>query len=755
MTTDGTQHQSDEEQRRAQGLSLKRTRPPTDVPGYEPRRFLGSGAYGEVWVAFDQNTGRRVAIKFYLHRGGVDWNLLSREVEKLVFLSADRYVVQLLDVGWDADPPYYVMEYIENGSLEDRLHDHGPLTVTDAVELFREVAIGLSHAHSKGVLHCDLKPANVLLDQDDKPRLADFGQSRLSHEQSPALGTLFYMAPEQADLDSVPDARWDVYALGALLYCMLTGEAPYRSGEAVTDLESAADLGDRLARYREFIHAAPPLTEHRQVPGMDRALADVIEQCLAIDAEDRFPNVQSVLDALRARDQARTRRPLVMLGFVGPVLLLLIMALFGVRGYHRAVGGSETHLTDRVKKSNEFAAKFVAEVVARKLDQYRREVEQVAQDPQLQELLAAAIDDTNLTSMLAEINRLELSVVTAESLEPDHASPDTRSAREREKAQFQQRLAEFVKHPKRQPLQQVVAKLIHNKKTPQAASWFVTNRSGNFLASAFTTEPERVPIGLNYSWRTYFHGDADDLKRWERTDQPISETHLSAEFQSEATRTWKVAISTPVKRGETTMGLVSLTIELGNFMRFPTGSDTQFAVLVDARDGRNKGVILEHPLYVDILANTNALPSAFSGYRVDVDQWQDGSICPYVDPLGQDPRGTAYDRKWIAAKADVRRVENGNGNRDVEFENTGWVVLLQEDYYSAAEPVYLLGTRLVREGLIALSVIVAVIALLWYWVIRSLKEPAQTSRRVRVVPSAPTPLHSRDTVELPARDPRR
>ena len=82
MVFDQTQQQSSEEQTRARALSLKRLRPPTDVPGYEPKRFLGAGAYGEVWVALDTNTGRQVAIKFYAHRGGLDWALLSREVEK-------------------------------------------------------------------------------------------------------------------------------------------------------------------------------------------------------------------------------------------------------------------------------------------------------------------------------------------------------------------------------------------------------------------------------------------------------------------------------------------------------------------------------------------------------------------------------------------------------------------------------------------------------------------------------------------------
>jgi serine/threonine protein kinase len=146
---------------RARQRSSQKLRPPVEVAGYEFERFLGSGAFGEVWVAVDRNTGRRTAVKFYTHRGGVDWSQLSREVEKLAFLFNDRYVVQLVDVGWSSDPPYYVMEYLERGSLSDRLQG-GPMSVGEAVGMFREIAVGLVHAHDKGVLHCDLKPANVL-----------------------------------------------------------------------------------------------------------------------------------------------------------------------------------------------------------------------------------------------------------------------------------------------------------------------------------------------------------------------------------------------------------------------------------------------------------------------------------------------------------------------------------------------------------------------------------------------------------------
>jgi serine/threonine protein kinase len=101
----------------------------------------------------------------------------------------------------------------------------------------------------------------VATDVDFEPRLCDFGQSRLSDEQDPALGTLFYMAPEQADLKAVPDARWDVYALGALLYQMLCGEVPYRTRENEELIRSAGTLEERLACTAESVRLADGLDD--------------------------------------------------------------------------------------------------------------------------------------------------------------------------------------------------------------------------------------------------------------------------------------------------------------------------------------------------------------------------------------------------------------------------------------------------------------------------------------------------------------
>src|SRR6516162_4269329 len=349
MSDPATAVMGPQECQRSEQLSLQPLRPPTQVPGYEPERFLGRGAYGEVWVAVDCNSGRRVAIKFFSRRGRQDWSSLSREVEKLGLFFNDRYVVQLFKVGWDADPPYYVMEYLENGSLDEQLQ--GLLPLERAVTLFREIATGLMHAHNRGVLHCDLKPANILLDNEHKPRLADFGQARLVHEQAPALGTLYYMAPEQADLRAIPDARWDVFSLGVLFYRMLVGELPYRTDAAVSELEKVRGLEPRLETYRRILRESPRPRAHRDDPEVDRPLVQIIDRCLALDPKKRFPNVQAVLSALDARTLQRDRRPLLLLGALGPALLLGGMFLFARSMIRLAVDDTKEQIIEWVQNS--------------------------------------------------------------------------------------------------------------------------------------------------------------------------------------------------------------------------------------------------------------------------------------------------------------------------------------------------------------------------------------------------------------------
>jgi hypothetical protein len=730
MSYDQTQVQDTEDQRKAQELSLQRWRPPIDVPGYEPRRFLGAGAYGEVWVAIDRNTGRQVAIKFYAHRGGLDWSFLSREVEKLAFLAADRYVVQLLDVGWDSTPPYYVMEYVERGSLEDRLRNEGPLPVEQAVSLFRDVAQGLVHAHDKGVLHCDLKPANILLDHEGRPRIADFGQSRLSHEQQPALGTLFYMAPEQADMKAVPDARWDVYALGALLYTMLTGSPPHRHeitiAKNITDMEQAGDLDERLDRYRRLINDSPPPTAHRRVSGVDRALAEIIDRCLAADPRRRFANVQTVLHALDERARRRARRPLVALGALGPAALLAIVALMAWRWLGVSLDQSGRALTDRAVESLGFAAESVAAVAANEIERRFEAVEKVANDPEVVNLLREIGDDDEIQETLEYLsdprfeNEGRLSAVEIRHWDDHRAKIQRPGTPSRDPQPDTDAAAEDSwdpRFPKIIELESRVRGLIqrHYPDRQKFASWFVNERRG---VQVMRERPSVKSTGKNYAWRTYFHGGVEDhLPDWRpHPHQPVhvQETQLSAAYISTSTDYWSVAVSTPVRspvNDDQFLGIVAMSFNIGRqFFNLPK-TENRFAVLADMRAGRNQGRIIQHPLYFEV-DNWDRLEQ----HRLDPSDTHPNvkQTVEYRDPMSADPEGGPYARRWLAAHRPVV----------VRGRETGWVVIVQESYDKAiGGSLDDLRASFVSTGLIALASIAAVLGLLWSLVVRSLSGP--------------------------------
>jgi hypothetical protein len=706
------------------GAVAEGVRPPVEIRGYATQRLLGSGAYGEVWVGVDKTTGRKVAIKYFAHRGGLDWALLSREVEKLVFLSADRYVVQLLDVGWDAEPPYYVMEYVENGSLDDHLRRKGALPVAEAVELFREVAIGLAHAHGKGVLHCDLKPANVLLDQDRRPRLADFGQSRLTDEQTPALGTLFYMAPEQADLRAIPDARWDVYALGALLYCMLTGAPPHRNSETLDKIPSGVGLAERLQWYRQHIRSAAPPDAFRRIRGIDRSLAEILDRCLAVDPNERYPHVVNVLEALDERERARVRRPFVLLGLVGPLLLLLVMGVFGSRAYLRATKESQDLAIRGAVTGNRFAAEGAAKNVAHEVDQRFRALAAAAEDPQLLERLHNVLDHPELADKWRLL------------VDPQAPPAERASARDA-----------LVQNPARRSLQGYLQGLLTDPRRPAAASWFVTGKDGTMLAAAFPVKPQKSPVGNNYAWRTYYHGGRRDLPTDARPDRLIADTTISPLFRSTSTGTWKVAISTPVFEQGQILGVLAMTVGLGEFVRFATSAD-RCALLIDARPGDHRGAILQHPLFDSILSTGRPLPPRFSKCAIDIDSLprENGAGFVYHDPLAADTLGSAYRGDWLACTAPVtfERVTREGERQDF---NTGLVLIVQQRLAAATDPVAQLGRRLYREGAAALAVVIGVTLALWYFVVQMLRGSDALRRRRSYEALEEASLHSRETLE--------
>jgi len=720
------------------------------VPGYNLQKFLGSGAYGEVWSAIDRKTGRRVAIKFYTRRSSSDVQLLAAEVQKLVVLAADRYVVQLLDVGWDADPPYYVMDLIEHGSLEQRLRGSQGMPVTEAVELFTEIATGMMHLHGKGILHCDLKPGNVLLDQDGKPRVADFGQSRLSTDETPALGTLYYMAPEQADLEALPDAKWDVYGLGALLFSMLTGKPPYQSASLTSKIESSIDIIARLTEYRKSILNAPVPSEHRSVPGVDRALADIIDRCIAANPAKRFDSIQSVLFALRQREMARARRPVMLLGLLGPLLLTAVVTAFGWWAFREAVARTDVAITNKAIQSNEFAAKLAARSAAEQIDKYFQVVVDLTQDEAFGKAFKKFLDDEDAQRLASQVSHPSLNA--NQKFEPRE---------------------EFIRDESRRVLQPFLTQRMFDRtgKYPYAASWVVLDRAGNQVASVF--RGVNNTLGKNYSYRTYFTGLDRDLKTtgengvvaYTVDDEPaerqiIDRAHLSAVFSSRQSNTWKIGFSAPILVEDEIVGVVLVTEELGNFIEFENGQ-TQYAMLVDARDGDYTGAILEHPLFKSIIKRGERVPDELTEVRVDVSAKKDSS--EFRDPVGRaaigsDGRPSVYDREGLAAwapvtvnamlvsRSDSISVVDGaaklelndsdaaaeTATRDALAQarvNTGLHVVAVEDKNDVIKPAHELGQTLGRLSLTALLLLLLVTLGMWFLVNRMLRESRERMAR--------------------------
>jgi len=285
------------------------------VPGYVLTAPIGQGAYAQVWKAWQVRTGKMVAVKVFSQSGGANWLNLQREVERIVRLDKHPNVVSLLDADLGGEVPYYVMELMEAGSLEKHVNPEKPVEVKKAVQWMEEIASALAYVHAKGVIHCDLKPANVLEDESGHARVVDFGQARALTDSSGALGTLFYMAPEQATLPREgemvqPDVRWDIYALGATAYALLTGRAPH--GDTMqARLESSPSLEERLKIYQELTQkaAAPSLVAETKGK-VDEDLAAIVGKCLEVEPARRYGSTGAILTDLGARKEKRPVTPL-------------------------------------------------------------------------------------------------------------------------------------------------------------------------------------------------------------------------------------------------------------------------------------------------------------------------------------------------------------------------------------------------------------------------------------------------------------
>lgn len=265
---------------------------------YELRGLLGEGGMGAVYRAFDRELGETVALKMLRSEAGCAQALVERfrEEVRLARRVTHPNVARMFDIGTDGDARFLTMELVEGEALGAILEREGPLPLARVVLIVGQACAGLAAAHEAGIVHLDLKPDNVLVREDGRVVVADFGIARALAAREATrgfAGTPAYAAPEQVEGAPDVDARADVYALGVVIFECITGALPF---EGRTSLEMA------LARLR-----VPPRDPRALAPDLPAAAAEVILRCMARDPAARFARVADVADALSSAVTASVR----------------------------------------------------------------------------------------------------------------------------------------------------------------------------------------------------------------------------------------------------------------------------------------------------------------------------------------------------------------------------------------------------------------------------------------------------------------
>jgi tRNA A-37 threonylcarbamoyl transferase component Bud32 len=277
--------------------------PPVLVPGYEVLGRLGKGGMGVVYKARHHTLGRTVALKMILHAehaGADERHRFQAEAEAVASLQ-HPHIVQVFEVGEHGGLPYFSLEFCPGGNLEKQL-DGTPWEGKRAAALIETLARAMHAAHQKGLIHRDLKPANVLLAEDGTPKITDFGLAKRLDQQGrtqtgAVVGTPSYMAPEQAGGRKDIGPAADIYALGAILYELLTGRPPFR---APTPLDTVLQ-----------VLSEDPVPVRRLQSTASRDLETICHKCLQKDPQRRYPSALELAADLRrwqASEPIRARR---------------------------------------------------------------------------------------------------------------------------------------------------------------------------------------------------------------------------------------------------------------------------------------------------------------------------------------------------------------------------------------------------------------------------------------------------------------
>ncbi len=271
---------------------------PSKIGKFHILEKIGKGSMGSVYKAYDPYMQRKVAIKV-TDPGALSDERIRRRLVELFFTEAQIYgmmdhrnILPVYDAGEDGDRYYLVMEYIEDSrTLRPYCRPDNLLPIPKVAEILHQCCKGLQYAHSRNVIHLDIKPGNIMLTPDDRVKLADFGLAKILHPDAEhlylenILGTPTHISPERLLKEPV-NLQADIYSLGVVMYCLLTGHRPF----------SAPKLDDLLIKV---LHDEPlPLRRHR--PDVPELLEPIVKKAMARNVKNRYQSAADMAADLNA-----------------------------------------------------------------------------------------------------------------------------------------------------------------------------------------------------------------------------------------------------------------------------------------------------------------------------------------------------------------------------------------------------------------------------------------------------------------------
>lgn len=637
---------------------------------------------GTVYLAFDNKLQKLVAIKTFNRSGAVgtsqDREVILKEARKAASLRHPN-IVTVYHVGED----FFVMDYIEGESLADVVHN-GSLPSKTAVQYVKTISEAIEHAHQRMIWHCDLKPANILMDRDQRIYVTDFhqakhvGENRRYLPYRAGIGTPAYMAPEQVTGDDLTTAT-DVYGLGGILYTLLTGSSP-------CEVE-----GKTFAEISQLVLREPPVSPRVRNAKVDRDLEAICLKCLRKKKDERYGSPGELVRALElyqaGKETARRWGRLEAtsrwcLRNPGPAVLIPAVALVTFVAVVLALLTAKDRKAAQLqeaRQSNSVAAKILARNALSEIRELSHIIEKATSDPKLIQDLAGiskkAAGDPNLVKELAD-----------------------------------------TKHP---DLERYVKTLCGEVSLIQFQDCFVLDEHGHEVAD-YRIEGKYQKTPGDLSWRDYFQGAKEHIALGKQTKAPMASdygnsVHIGKVYRSKTDSLSKLPISAPIlDHNGKFLGVICIGVRNGDQLGLVIPQDQrQEVALIAPKDidsqtetRREKTVILFHREYEpgeDPATTQSPIPQTTQPNHAnelnDSEQQPLPSREDYVDPVG-----SVHDRfrgRWIAGFAPVG--------------NTGIVVIVQQHYEEAMreDP----STRYLRVWafVVLLLCVIALPVWLWLW----------------------------------------